>query len=499
MLDDSGARLVVTQQSLEDTWPAAAELVRVDADAGHIAAQAVPDLECRVHPSDLAYVIYTSGSTGKPKGVLVTHEGLANFLQSMRERPGFTSADVLLAVTTLSFDIAGLELYVPLTAGGTVVIATQYEAGDGEALLGLIEGAGVTVLQATPATYRLLIDAGWSDTPSLTVLCGGEAMPRELADALLVRSKAVWNMYGPTETTIWSTLDLVESDSRITIGRPIANTQIYVLDRNLQPTPVGVPGDLFIGGAGVARGYLGRVALTADKFLPDPFASVAGARMYCTGDVARFLDDGRIECLGRVDSQVKVRGFRIELGEIEATLVSLPEVREAAVGVHEDRSGDRRLVAYLVFHPGLELTPSEVRRAIKQTLPDYMVPSFVVALDRMPLTDNGKVNRRMLPDPLWEARPREEEVLPRTYMEHTLAGIWQDAIGLSSISVTDNFFELGGHSLLAMQVIAGIEKATGVRVSPRVMVMDTLRQMAARCEREGGVLSAPGSSTGATS
>jgi amino acid adenylation domain-containing protein len=485
MIEDSGLRLLVTQSSLEADWPVEGlTLVKIDGDQAVVAAQDPGDPDPGVTAADRAYVIYTSGSTGKPKGVEVPHGALVNFLESMQERPGFDSTDVMLAVTTLSFDIAGLELYVPLLSGGTVVIATREEAGDAETLAGLMAAHGVTVLQATPATFRLLIDADWAGASQLRALCGGEAMPPELAAALLPKVASLWNMYGPTETTIWSTVDQVTSTDEITIGRPIANTQVYVLDRDMQPTPIGVPGELYIGGDGVARGYLGRPSLTAERFVPDPFTAVAGGRLYRTGDLARFLEDGRLECLGRVDHQVKVRGFRIELGEIESALLAMPEVKEAVVFVREDRAGDKRLVAYVVFQPGADLTPSDIRRVLKQTLPDYMVPSFVVSIERIPLTDNGKVDRRALPDPLAAgAGIRENRVAPRTPMERSIAALWAEAIGHNDIATTDNFFEIGGHSLLAMQVLGRIQSALGVRLGPRILIMDSLEQVAARCEQ----------------
>jgi amino acid adenylation domain-containing protein len=291
-------------------------------------------------------VIYTSGSTGRPKGVQIQHRALVNFLCSMRREPGLTERDTLVAVTTLSFDIAGLELFLPLTTGARMVIAAREVAADGARLMQLLALSGATVMQATPATWQLLLSAGWQGDRGFTILCGGEPLLRKLADQLLPRAAAVWNLYGPTETTIWSTVALVErGEDAVSIGHPIANTQVYVLDARQQLVPAGVPGELFIGGHGLARAYLNRPELTDEKFIPNPFEP--GTRLYRTGDLARYRPDGQLECLGRDDHQIKLRGHRIELGEIEATLGQHPAVRNAVVMAREDAPGDRRLVAYV--------------------------------------------------------------------------------------------------------------------------------------------------------
>ena len=300
-------------------------------------------------PEDPAYVIYTSGSTGKPKGVVVLHQAVVNFLTSMAREPGMIADDVLVAVTTLSFDIAVLELQLPLALGATVVLATRDEAIDGRALSALLEQHRATVMQATPATWRLLLDAGWRGRQGFKALVGGEALPTDLADQLISSGIELWNLYGPTESTIWSTLYRVErADDRIPVGRPIANTEIYILDRHLQPVPVGVPGELHIGGVGLALGYLNRPELTVEKFVRHPFSNDPKARLYKTGDLARYRSDGNIEYLGRLDHQVKIRGFRIELGEIESVLRDHPNLSDAVVVAREDNEGKKRLVAYVV-------------------------------------------------------------------------------------------------------------------------------------------------------
>jgi amino acid adenylation domain-containing protein len=395
----------------------------------------------------LAYTIFTSGSTGRPKGVQVPHRALVNFLLAMAERPGLKPSDTLLAVTTLSFDIAALELLLPLTVGARVVMADRETASDGTRLAAEIDRAGATVLQATPATWRMLIESGWKGSPGLTALCGGEALPRELARELLQRTAAVWNLYGPTETTVWSTVHRVEEAERaIPIGRPIANTVIHLVDRDLQPVPIGVTGELLIGGAGVARGYAGRPDLTAERFVPGPH----GERLYRTGDLARRRPDGTLEILGRLDHQVKVRGFRIELEEVEAALEACPGVLRAVAAVRGDQ-----LVAWVVgAKPGPELS---------RKLPGFMIPSRVTVVDALPLTPNGKVDRRRLPDPEPEAPEANTGAPPSGPVEEAVAEIWRRVLD-TDIDRDRSFFEQGGHSLLAARVISRINEELGARL-----------------------------------
>src|SRR5581483_3590157 len=334
ILEDARAALLVTQEILVDSLPDhSAAVIRIDADWGEIAQRSGDDVPAWAAPSDVAYVLYTSGSTGKPKGVQVEHRNLVNFLESMKKKPGITAADKLLAVTTLSFDIAGLELYLPLISGATVVLASREQASDGGQLLEMITASKATMMQATPATWRLLLEAGWKSTPGLKILCGGEALPGDLAEQVRSRCAELWNVYGPTETTIWSSLFHVDAPVGATapIGRPLGNQTFYILDKHLQPVPIGVRGELYIGGDGVARGYFNLPEQTAAKFVTDPFSSVPGARLFKTGDMARYLPDGNVEFLGRGDDQVKIRGFRIELGEIEAALAQHPAVQHAVV------------------------------------------------------------------------------------------------------------------------------------------------------------------------
>ncbi|HZR97743.1 MAG TPA: amino acid adenylation domain-containing protein [Chloroflexota bacterium] len=463
MLDDSRAAVLLTQTRLDGTLkPRDATVVCLDAEWPRIAAHSAENLPGPGDPDRLAYVLYTSGSTGRPKGVQIPQGALVNFLCSMREAPGLSSEDVLVAVTTLSFDIAGLELFLPLITGARVVLASSAVAVDGVALRTVLETSGATTVQATPATWRLLIAAGWEGTPALRILCGGEALPRELAAQLLDRCGALWNMYGPTETTIWSTIAKIESaDDVIPIGRPIANTQTYVLDARLQPVPIGVPGELYIGGDGLARGYLNQPELTAQKFIPNPFAAPAGtsqgggqsARLYRTGDLVRYRADGSLEYLQRVDHQVKIRGFRIEMGEIETVLEQHPAVRQAVVVAREDAPGDKRLVAYVVPARENALPTAELREHLKEKLPTYMVPALLVPMAALPLTPNGKVDRKALPAPEETRVERATQfVAPRGEVERQIAAIWQAVLQIEAVGVEDNFFDLGGHSLLILQV-----------------------------------------------
>ena len=467
MIEDSHLPVLITQQRLLAEWvddllTASAhrpQVVCLDQPWKPIASP--PGSVEAVTPDNLAYVIYTSGSTGRPKGVQVVQRAVVNFMASMRAEPGLTADDTLLAVTTLSFDIAGLELFLPLTVGARVVIANSAAVADGPQLMALMERSNVTVMQATPATWRLLIQSGWQGDSRLRILCGGEALPRELADQLLARCGELWNMYGPTETTIWSTVYRVQpGEGPISIGRPIANTQIYILDSHLQPVPIGVAGELYIGGDGLARGYFKRPELTAEKFIRDPFSETPNPRLYKTGDLARYHAAGTIEFLGRIDHQVKIRGFRIELGEIEAVLAQHAQVRQAVVVAREDTPGDKRLVAYLIAK-GSTPSVSDLRSFLKDQLPDYMVPAAFVMREAFPLTPNGKVDRKALPAPDG-ARPsiNANYAAPQTDSERALAAIWQDVLKVERVGRHDNFFDLGGHSLLIVQVHARLGSIT---------------------------------------
>jgi len=367
--------------------------------------------------------------------------------------------------------------------GARCVLASREASQDGPQLSRMLDHYEITVMQATPSTWKLLLESGWKGKTDLKILCGGEAMPRELAEQLIPRACSVWNMYGPTETTVWSSFYHVTSSAGlIPIGRPIGNTQMYVLDRNMQPVPVGVIGELYIGGDGLARGYRNSSDLNGEKFISNPFDCEPGSRLYKTGDLARYRADGNIECLSRIDNQVKIRGFRIELGEIESVLREHPAIRDACVIVREDLPGDPRLVAYVVLAKEEFSSLKDLRNFLKEKLPSYMVP-IVVPLERLPLTSNGKLDRRALPAPDHvELRDDQSFQGFREPIEELLAGIWTHLLKVDRVSIYDNFFDLGGHSLLATQVVARLEKELGLRIKPNELAFQTLGQLAASCK-----------------
>jgi amino acid adenylation domain-containing protein len=467
-VEDSAMPVLVTQQRLVSELPAhKAKTVCIDTDWPAITKNGTDNLGPTSTADNRVYVIYTSGSTGKPKGVQVLQGALSNFLNSMRKQPGLTENDTLLAVTTLSFDIHALEVWLPLLTGARLIVVSKDIAQDGVKLLQLVEQTAATVLQATPATWRLLLEAGWKETKHLKALCGGEPMTVELAQKMLARVGSLWNMYGPTETTVWSTIYQVPSVSGpIPIGRPIDNTQVYLVDQHNNPVPVGVVGELLLGGDGLARGYLNREELTKEKFIPDVYSGRPGARVYRTGDLARYLPDGNLECLGRVDHQVKVRGYRIELGEIETRLSQHPGVQVNVVVARKDEDGADYLAAYVVPQPGKDCRPEVLRPFLAEKLPDYMVPSYFVVMESFPLTPNGKIDRKALPVPQQQSTNGQAAggrtiVAPRNDAERDLAAIWEEVLKVKPISVADNFFDLGGHSFLAAVLMAKIRQQLG--------------------------------------
>jgi amino acid adenylation domain-containing protein/FkbM family methyltransferase len=465
MVEDSQMKVLLTHRGIEQKLLVRPPVVvHLDSDWNAIAKQsaAAADLPS-ISQQSLAYVLYTSGSTGKPKGVEIPHSAIVNFLLSMQRKPGFSASDTLLAVTTLSFDIAGLELYLPLICGGKVVVASREDAQDPARLAKRIQNSACTVMQATPATWRALIHAGWSGSANLKALCGGEALLPDLARELLSRCAELWNMYGPTETTVWSTIHKVTSaEGPVPIGQPIANTQVYVLDALRNLVPPGNVGELYIGGDGLARGYWHRENLTRERFAPSPF--VPNALLYRTGDLARWFPDGTVECLGRADNQVKLRGFRIELGEIETILSSHPAIRQCAVIAREDAPGDKQLVAYFETQKAPAPTATDLRAYVEKDLPIFMVPSVFVAMEKLPLTPNGKVDRKSLPAPTQRVPVKNDFVAPRDATEQLLAQIWAKVLRVKRVGLHDNFFELGGHSLLAVRVTVEIEKLTKIRL-----------------------------------
>ncbi len=486
MLEDSQAPVLVTEVAVNK------ELALLGATLAFIdeASGVLPDISLaseRATPDHPAYVIYTSGSTGKPKGVLVPHSSVVNLLSSVAKEPGLSNADVVLAVTTLSFDIAVSEIWLPLTVGAKIVMVGRETAADGGLLREVLEKRQVTFIDATPATYRLLLAAGWTGSPSIKAICTGEAMPLDLARQLLPCCGSLWNGYGPTETTVWSTFWQVPATlTRVLIGHPVDNTQIYVLDEQRHLVPINVPGELYIAGSGVTLGYLNRPELTSERFVDDPF--VPGARMYRTGDVGRWLPSGELECMGRNDNQVKLRGFRIELGEIESALGQHEALGQVAVIKREDRPGDAKLVGYFVAK-GEAPTAAKLREHLKTTLPDYMVPATFMKLDRMPLTPSGKIDRRSLPAPEAASVGSDAEfVAPSTPMEKTMAELWSAMLGVGRVGVHDDFFSLGGHSLLASQILARLRRDHGVQLSFRKFFeAPTVARLAKEAEAAAGV------------
>jgi len=467
---EADLRLVLTEKRLADTMPTGAvPTLMIDADDAP-ARSKTPFQRPAIDPDQLAYVIFTSGSTGKPKGVAISHGALANFLLSMIEEPGIAAGDTLLAVTTLSFDIAALELFAPLVAGARTVIASRAETLDGPRLASLAREHAATVMQATPATWRLLLATGWQGAANLRILCGGEPLATDLAATLAASGAALWNLYGPTETTVWSTAARLGAGAPVTIGTPIVETIVYAVDTRGDLVPIGVPGELLIGGQGVGRGYLGRPALSAARFVPDPFSRHPGARLYRTGDLARWRADGssdghasaRLECLGRLDHQLKIRGFRIEAGEVETALSEHPAVRAAAVVAQQDPAGGKRLVAFLVTGDDLP-APAALRRHVGQRLPEYMVPSRFVHLEALPLTANGKVDRvalargtvRIQRDRQPGGQPADgtaARALPASRTQRAIAEIWCQVLELEEVGADESFFDLGGHSLMLARV-----------------------------------------------
>ena len=460
---DAGLALLLTHSSVGLAGEPSLRLL-VDLDRAQIAATASnplpadPQLDAR--PEDPAYLIYTSGSTGRPKGVAVPHRAVVNLLASMAHTPGFTVQDRLLAVTTPSFDIAVLELFLPLGMGGTVVVASEAQATDGRALAEVLARENITVLQATPSRWHLLLEAGWSGNPRLKALVGGEPLSPDLASRLLARCGEVWNMYGPTETTVWSSCWRVSPDllPSIDLGRPVWNTSIQVLDEHLQPCPIGVPGEICIGGAGLAIGYHQLEALTAERFVVRASATdPLNRRLYRTGDRGRWRHDGSLAHGGRLDDQIKLRGFRVELGEIEARLLSHAGVTRAVVMLREDSPGQPRLAAYVVPN-GPMPSREDLRDHLRRWLPDYMVPGMFVELATIPVLPNGKTDRRALPVPPSELQGGSaSSAAPRNPTEDTILAIWRAALQTDQLGIHDNFFDLGGHSILAVGVVNRIE------------------------------------------
>ena len=497
MCDHSKLKLIVTEDDLKERVSEFNKpQIDIDSFQSEISKLDASNVKSQSTPTDICYVIYTSGSTGEPKGVQIPHGAVVNFLYAMRETPGFTADESVLAVTTLSFDIAVLELYLPTIFGGSVVIMDTYGAVNGEQLSEALDAHDISLLQATPGTWRLMIQSGWKGKSDLKVLCGGEPMPNDLVQPLLDRCGELWNMYGPTETTVWSAAFQIKSaEAQILIGKPIGNTQIYILGPDGQEVPVGAEGEVFIGGAGVTLGYRNRQDLTDERFVENPyrnpFTSYISDRLYKTGDLARYQFDGNLQFLRRNDKQVKVRGFRIELGEIEQNIETHAAVQQNVVIVREDTPGDHRLVAYFVARPNQTVSGNQLREHLRKSVPYYMLPQHFVMLDAMPQTNNGKIDYNSLPAPRAEAVAAENENEnvndsdqsdPTSQAELFMVDLWETVLEIDDVSLHDTFFDVGGHSLLAMKVISEVKDKTEVKLSPQDFLVCTLQQLAEKLD-----------------
>ncbi|MCF7848981.1 MAG: amino acid adenylation domain-containing protein [Kiritimatiellales bacterium] len=463
MLEDADAALLLTEKSVMGvTYRVShAKTETVVIDAVDISGAPAKNPQVETDPRNPAYVVYTSGSTGHPKGTQIEHHSFVNFLRSMQQAPGLTRMDTVLAITTPCLDIAGLELFLPLITGAKTAILPRETAMNGHLLAEQIEKTG-TVLQATPSTWRMLLDSGWRGSRHLKMLCGGEIWPRELAAELLQGGGELWNMHGSPETTVWSGVEQVKigDTGPILLGRPIDNTSFYIMDRNLQMLPAGMTGELCIGGEGVSRGYYKMDGLTAEQFVPDPFSSVPGARLYKTGNLARRKPDGRIEFLRRKDLQVNIRGFRIELEEVESVMMRFPGIQQAMAQACQSADGNNQLTGCYTIEAEQEVEGAKLRKWMEKNLPDEMIPQFFIQLDEIPMTAEGKVDRQMLPKPGAEALAVSAEFIePQTAGEKALAEIWCEVLELEQVGIRDNFFELGGHSLLAIKLIDRLGEA----------------------------------------
>jgi amino acid adenylation domain-containing protein len=474
LIKDSGATRLLVSKKYEDLFSTYPDKIIFDNIWASRAAYPADFRAVETGENDLIYIIYTSGSTGFPKGVGVAHKGLINLLQFRLHTPGVDHTDNMLGITTMSFDIAEEELYLPLICGAMLTIVDMEVGRDGSALLDIINTEHITIMQATPYIWQMMLESGWDRMLPIKAFCGGEALTNELAGKLLERCDEVWNMYGPTETTICAIVKrITRADELITIGKPIDNVQIYILDEALNKVMPGIEGEICIGGVGVNKGYINRPELTAEKFITDKFADTPGQLMYRTGDLARVLKNGDIQFLGRIDNQIKLRGYRIETEEIEYQLKLNENVKNALVIVHEDAIKNLRLVAYLVPKTAVKETEADawtdsLKTALKQVLPDHMVPGNYEIITEVPLLPSGKINMKALPAPQIKDNVAQY-VAPATDLEKTLVSIWENNIGIKNIGITNNFFELGGSSLIAVKTKVQIEKLTKKRLSPSVL------------------------------
>jgi amino acid adenylation domain-containing protein len=487
ILRDAAVPLVLVERKLASCLPAQSlqvlyqVLYADDLLAGQVSQKHLTE---RANSSaELAYVLYTSGSTGRPKGVEIRHEGLANVVRAIAEELRLRSEEVLLAHTSVSFDVFNLEMYLPLVSGGSLYVTEPRRVDHGARLIEALRESGATTMLGASSLWRLLIDSGWEGKPDLRAISGGEVLPSELANALCKRTAEVWNHYGPTEATICSTTARIDlTTPKITIGRPIANVGVHILDANLQPAAPGTTGEIYIGGAGVARGYRNRPALTADSFLADRFSHDPNARLYKTGDLGRTVEDGTLEFIGRTDNQVKIHGHRIELEEIESQILQLPGMRSAVVAAVNRGQDDQRIVAWFESESGIAV--SAVKEFLRKRLPAYMLPSEIVPVASMPLNESGKVDRQSLTLSLCAAAA-ERPASGASDLESRLRKIWEDLLEIRPIPLTESFFDLGGDSLLATLLVTQIEVHLGEKITPDALIeCPNIKSMAARLTKQ---------------
>ena len=461
MLNDSSAKVLLTSKEVFASLPSWSQMLFIEDIIESLNQYSTAPLPFTLSAENNAYILYTSGSTGNPKGVPITHKNLVNFLCSMAIEPGIKQDDRLLSITTISFDIAGLELYLPLIKGATLILADHETARDGRLLLDLVKKEKINLLQATPTTWSMLLDSGWSEKLPIKALCGGEAMPVDLAKELLNKCDTLWNVYGPTETTIWSSLKQINADDKtITIGKPIGNTQIYIVDEQGQLVPPGNIGEITIGGDGVAKGYWNRPELTAEKFIKNKFSDDEKEILYRTGDLGKLLPNNEIECLGRLDQQVKIRGHRIEPGEVEQALLSLEGIKSAVVLADENF-----LIAHIVPDSAIEEAQTKItlwRESLAAKLPAQLIPHDFNLLEKIPTTLNGKIDRKALSQ--YKVNKKITYTAPRTEEENIVATIWKESLNIENIDIFSDFFEMGGHSIKGVKVMIEIEKHTGKRI-----------------------------------
>ena len=474
MLEDSNTNMLITSKTTKVLQNVDIKTVEVEALFSKLNTFSEHRPIVAVDAEDTVYILYTSGSTGKPKGVQITHRSLVNFLYSMKKEPGIQQQDRLLSLTTISFDIAGLELYLPLLAGASLILANEEATKDSRLLLELIEDEDISIVQATPTTWQMMLDANWDKPLNIKALCGGEALPHSLAQRILAKVKELWNMYGPTETTIWSSVkQIVANDERITIGKPIANTGVYIVNNGQLVMP-GKTGEICISGDGVAKGYLNRPELNSERFITNAFDETS-ERLYRTGDLGQLLTNGEVECLGRLDQQVKIRGHRIELEEIEASIIAFDGVKSAVVLVNNDV-----LNAFIILEEGLNNLDSEqLKQHLALQLPLYMIPQKFNYVKEFPKTLNGKIDRKALLESSTQKINSSTYTTPRTASEKTIATIWEECLELNEVDVKSNFFEIGGHSLVAVRVMSLLEKETGKRLPlSALMIYPTIEKLA---------------------